>query len=323
MRDDRANSVSVVMPCYNGMAHMVRALDSAIEQTHRPLEIIVVDDGSTDGSAVCVNHYKKQHPEANVRLIRQRNSGEPAARNTGIRAARGQWVAMLDTDDWWDKTKLEKQLRASDVAGDDCVLVHTGVIHHFPCGQTHELDMGAAQLRVGRATAALLNDGSIGHPSIMVRRDALNDIGGYDPSFKQACDINLYFRLSAIGTFAFVAEYLLHYSVHDGQMSARVAEQVRSHHRAIREFFKEHPRLEAQIGREVIHEAMTRQVIDKLKSTYWRRRLPQFRALLDYADEAGFASPRIEQWRKRRNFPGWLIWVKDRLAPLRSIAPCA
>jgi glycosyltransferase involved in cell wall biosynthesis len=313
MTQPRLSTVSVVMPCYNGMPQMSRALESAIEQTHRAVEIIVVDDGSTDDSAACVNHYIHQHPEANIRLIRQTNSGEPAARNKGIHAASGDWVAMLDTDDWWDKTKLAKQLTESQAAGPDCVLVHTGVIHHFPDGQTHELNMQAPAQRVGWATSTLLNDGSIGHPSIMVRRTALMDLGGYDTTFKQACDIDLYYRLSAVGTFAFVHEYLLHYSVYEGQMSSRVADQLRSHHRAIRNFFHDHPELAHKIGRDKIRAAMTRQIVDKLKSTYWRRRLPEFRALLEYADESGFKSPQIEQWRKRRVYPDWLIRVKDRL----------
>ncbi len=307
------NTISVVMPCYNGMPTLIEALDSAAAQTHRPCEIIVVDDGSTDDSPLQVQAYQREHSDANIKLIRQPNRGEPAARNTGINAATGDWVAMLDTDDWWEPDKLELQLAAARGAGRDCVLVHTGVMHHFPDGQTHAVDMTAAGRRVNWATSTLLEDGSIGHPSIMVRRDALALIGGYDPSFKQACDIDLYFRLSAIGMFAFVPKYLLHYRTHEAQMSVRVAEQVRSHHRAIRKFFSDQPQLEHTIGRDKIHAAMMRQVTDKLKSTYWRRRFDQFRALLDYAEECGFESPQIDDWRKRRRYPVWLVKLKDHL----------
>jgi glycosyltransferase involved in cell wall biosynthesis len=307
-------TVTIVMPCYNGSAYIREALDSAVAQTHKAMEIIIVDDGSKDDSAQVVRDYAAAHPEANIELIQQPNAGEPSARNTGIRAAKGEWVAQLDTDDWWEPTKLELQLKAAAAQGADCVLVHTGVTHHFPDGRSEDKPLEGPSRRVGRCAAALLEPTSIGHPSIMVRRDALHRIDGYDASFLQACDIDLYFRLSAIGSFAFVPQHLLHYRMHAGQMSASQVKQIRFHHRAVRKFCEQHPAIAQQIGQATIEAALAEHVAVKLESLYWKRRLPEFRELLAYADEAKLRSPSLDAWRSRARWPDWAIRLKDKLA---------
>lgn len=305
------DSVTVVMPCYNGSDYIEQALDSAIAQTHRPVQIVVVDDGSKDNSAEFVRAYIAKHPDHSIELLQQPNGGEPAARNTGIRAARGAWVAQLDTDDWWEPTKLAKQIAAAKEAGPQCALVHTGVVGHFPDGRIGDMSKPPATSRIGWCTKALLDPTSIGHPSIMVRKAALDTIGGYDPAFKQACDIDLYFRLSVVGTFAYVPEYLLHYRYHAKQMSASPVQQIRFHHRAIFKFFEEHPEKQREIGEAYIRGKLAEHVALKVKSLYWRRNLPAFRDLLAYASEMKLDNAEITTWRKRSRWPNWVIRFKD------------
>ena len=305
------DSVTVVMPCYNGSDYIAIALDSAIAQTHHPVQIVVVDDGSKDHSADFVRGYIAKHPDHAIELIQQPNGGEPAARNTGIRAARGAWVAQLDTDDWWEPTKLAKQIAAAKAAGPECALVHTGVVGHFPDGRVGDTSKPTTTSRIGWCTKALLDPTSIGHPSIMVRKTALDTIGGYDPAFKQACDIDLYFRLSVVGTFAFVPEYLLHYRYHAKQMSASPVQQIRFHHRAVLQFFEAHPDLKTEIGEHYIRGKLADHVALKVKSLYWRRNLPAFRDLLAYASEMKLDNAEIATWRKRSRWPNWVIRLKD------------
>lgn len=97
--------VSVVIPTHNGQRHIAATLDSVLAQRHRPLEILVVDDGSADSTAQIVRGYARE-----VRLIKQDQRGHPAARNTGIRAAAGEFLAFLDHDDLWSPDKLELQM---------------------------------------------------------------------------------------------------------------------------------------------------------------------------------------------------------------------
>ncbi len=100
--------VSVVMPVYNAEATMARSIDSVLGQSHRHVELILVNDGSRDGSAAIMEAYAERDPR--VVAVHQANGGVAAARNRGLQAARGTHVAFLDSDDWWDADKLAIQL---------------------------------------------------------------------------------------------------------------------------------------------------------------------------------------------------------------------
>lgn len=113
MSERRAESgaglVSVIMPAWNAAAFMARSVESVLVQSRPELELIIVDDCSTDDTGALIDRYAKNDPR--VRCIRQEeNSGVAAARNAGIAEARGEWVAFLDSDDWWHPRKLEFQI---------------------------------------------------------------------------------------------------------------------------------------------------------------------------------------------------------------------
>jgi len=111
-------SISVIIPCYNRAPLLTRALQSVVQQTRPAVEIIVIDDGSTDDTRAMIS---RQFPEA--RYFYQDNRGVSAARNHGIRQATGQWLAFLDSDDTWLPDKLARQTAAVE-ARPDCQLVH-------------------------------------------------------------------------------------------------------------------------------------------------------------------------------------------------------
>src|SRR5437773_3781756 len=113
-------TVSVVIPTYNYARYLPEAIDSALAQTHAPLEVIVVDDGSTDDTPRVLAVYGDR-----IRVIRQANRGPGAARNTGIAAARGEYVGFLDADDVWLPRKLELQMARFE-ADQGLGLVHCG-----------------------------------------------------------------------------------------------------------------------------------------------------------------------------------------------------
>ena len=105
--------VSVVMPLYNGEHFLRRPVESVLTQSHREVELVVVDDGSTDRGADLVANYARD--DARVRLVRAgRNRGVAAARNHAIELARGRYVTFLDSDDWWHPDKLRRQLEVLD-----------------------------------------------------------------------------------------------------------------------------------------------------------------------------------------------------------------
>lgn len=298
------------------MPYLPEALDSLLAQTLPADQIIVIDDGSSDDSADCVRNYAQRHPGAGIELIQQKHGGESVARNAGIAAATAAWVAQLDADDWWEPEKLERQLAAAGgaVEAEPCVFVHTGQITHEADGRTTPMDLAATALRVGWCTKQLVEPIAISHSSILVRRETLERIGGYDVALPHAVDIDVYFKLSVLGTFAFVPEYLVHYRRHDRQTSWNYKiDQLRHHHRVIRRFFDQHPRLAKQVGRNFIEAALRQHVEEKLESFWWNRRLHAFRQLLEYADEQGFDGDTLRRWRRRGRLPTWIIRLHDHL----------
>src|SRR5712692_8045370 len=119
--------VSVIVPVYNGEAFLAEAVDSIQRQAYQPLETIIVDDGSTDGTAGIAARFKD-----NVRYVYQSNNGPPAARNKGLKMARGNVIGFLDADDLWSENKLELQLAyLAEDSSVEIVLGHTQYIRLF------------------------------------------------------------------------------------------------------------------------------------------------------------------------------------------------
>ncbi len=149
MNDISSVTVSVVIPCYNGAAFLRETLESAMAQTHQPLEIIVVDDGSTDDSGAIAEAFGSP-----VRVIYQANQGESIARNRAISEAKGDWIAFLDADDLWEINKLEKQLEA---AGSDFNAVHSNVYTFGSSESVSRIEEVAPDIRYSLEEAVVAN----------------------------------------------------------------------------------------------------------------------------------------------------------------------
>ena len=195
--------VSVVMPAYNVAWCVGRAVDSVLAQDFRPRELIVVNDGSTDGTGALLERYG-----AAITVINQENRGMSAARNTGIRRARGTYVAFLDADDWWLAGKLSRQVELMRgcpeigfssttvrVEDDDGRLLN---LWRCPNGNTEILATLFAQ------NAAIAG----GCSAVMARRDLLDRVGLFDESLRGFEDPDLWMRLAAVSGYACIDETL-------------------------------------------------------------------------------------------------------------------
>jgi glycosyltransferase involved in cell wall biosynthesis len=187
--------VSAIIPTYN-YAHFVgRAVSSVLAQTYADLECIVVDDGSTDDTEQVVATFG-----AAVQLVRQRNQGLSAARNTGIRAARGRYIAFLDADDAWHADKVSQQVALLD-SHPDTAVVGCGVRHVSADGETLDeraFDAQASDLRTQLRRIAVRDFwvGGSGSGALM-RRDVFDEVGLFDTSLKAAEDWDMWLRLAA------------------------------------------------------------------------------------------------------------------------------
>ena len=208
-------SVSVIIPTYNRRDMVLRALDSVLQQTRRANEVIVIDDGSDDGTAAAIG---TRFP--NVILVSQSNRGVSAARNAGIRLASSTWVALLDSDDSWHKQKLEKQLQLA-ARLPEAQLVHCDenwIRHGKPLNQkAYHKKSG------GDIFAPSLERCLISPSAALVKRELLLDIGLFDEALPACEDYDLWLRICANHEVAFVADKLVtKYGGHPDQLSKSI-----------------------------------------------------------------------------------------------------
>jgi glycosyltransferase involved in cell wall biosynthesis len=160
--------ISCIVPVFNGERYLGEALDSILAQTYRPLEVIVVDDGSTDGTAALAETYRDR-----VRYAYQPEAGPPATRNQGVRLARGEYVAFLDADDLWHPEKLARQVALLQARPElACCLTH---VQPFWIA---ELAEEAARLRDHPRNRAVPGYAA---SSLLARRGVFETVGYFDP----------------------------------------------------------------------------------------------------------------------------------------------
>jgi glycosyltransferase involved in cell wall biosynthesis len=221
--------VSVVIPTYNHARYVGDAVESALAQTNCRVEVIVVNDGSTDDTREVLAPYGDR-----IRAVHQKNGGLSAARNTGIRVATGEWVSFLDSDDFWHPQKTERQLAAVANSPD------VGVI-----GSNNGADM-PEELPIDAPICELtLRDFLCRTPitasSTMVRRKCLEQVGGFDPELRSAEDRDMWLRLAARFRVQQVDLKCWHYRVHPEQMSKNPDRMYQNYRRMLDKFFAEHP----------------------------------------------------------------------------------
>jgi glycosyltransferase involved in cell wall biosynthesis len=244
---DRA--VTVVVPAHDAEATLDETLCSVRAQTHRALEILVVDDGSRDGTPAIALAHAAADPR--VRLIQQNNAGVAAARNRGIREARAALVAPVDADDLWAPAKIERQVAALRRCGPRVALVYTwsALIDQG----SRVIGFGDAPTEEGDVLARMCLGNLIGNGSAaLMRRDAVLEAGGYDETLRarqaQGCeDFLLYCRIAARHHAAVVPDFLTGYRQGSETMSRNVVEMMRSWRLVSEELRRRHPELRAYI----------------------------------------------------------------------------
>lgn len=220
MATDDSPLVSVVVPTYDRPAAIGRAVESVFAQTYRPLEVLIVDDHSPTPVADLIEF--PEDDAVTVRCLRHgTNRGGNAARNTGIGAATGEFVAFLDDDDEWRPPKIERQLAAITEAREDVGVVYTGVRNVGPDGETIATSCPTV---AGDVTTRLLFGNFIGtFSAVLVRRSVIERVGDLDERLPSWQDWEYYVRLSEACAFASVPEPLVvRHNAPTGQISRSI-----------------------------------------------------------------------------------------------------
>jgi glycosyltransferase involved in cell wall biosynthesis len=217
--------VSVIIPAYNAAAFIVDTVNSALGQTFTDREVIVVDDGSTDGTVAALERFGDR-----IRVHRQANTGVATARNTGVGLATGTWVAFLDADDLWLPDKLERQLASSSAPMTFTDRFNIGARGDLPDVQSRVTPMAGGDLFV-----ALMREGNfITNTSVMLRRALFETMGGFYTGLNGTEDWDLWIRVAERHEIGFVDAPLVRYRFHAGGLSRNFLKMGRERAQVIR-----------------------------------------------------------------------------------------
>jgi glycosyltransferase involved in cell wall biosynthesis len=312
--------ISVIMPCYNAAAFIEEAVNCVMHQTYADVELIVVDDGSTDGSVDILQQLATQY-SPRLSLLYQGQMGPYPARNLGLQCATGGRVAFLDADDYWSPDALEKLAAALDANHADiayCGWQNVGVgapgTKPYVPPDYNQMDTAAEFLR------------SCPWPihAALVRRDAIDAVQGFSERRFSAMDYDLWLRLHAhTQKLVRVPVVMAFYRWHDkGQISKDRSRQVLDALQVRHDFVAHHPECVAHLSQSKVRELSEGFLLREAYRAYWQRNLLDAqklfrRALMQGLWKAGDLKYLIPALLPRALFQ-WLVGTADRLKEKRA-----
>jgi glycosyltransferase involved in cell wall biosynthesis len=246
--------VAVIIPMFNASSTVASTLSSVGRQSYKDIDIIVVDDGSTDDSAAVVVDYATRDPR--VRLIRQPNLGVAAARNTGAASTSAEYLAFVDADDLWAPSKIELQMDALRDTNDNhgAVYCWSAVIDAFG----NVLDTRHQPTHDGRVLQGLCRTNFVGNgSSLLIKRAAFEAVGGYDPSLRSRHaqggeDLLICLRIAESYEFKLVRRHLVGYRLTDDNMSSDAQQMLRSFEIISAEYKTRYPAYATELQAQLI-----------------------------------------------------------------------
>lgn len=235
--------ISVIIPTYNCDKYIRETINSVLCQTYKDFEVIVVDDGSTDGTRDII---ERSFP--NVRYHYTLNQGVSRARNYGIRKAQGEFVAFLDADDFWLPEKLEKQIKVLE-ADPDLMMVFTDILYFNENGTDTNQYSNRERLMKGDVVTNIFLKSGVGTSSVMVRKSVFEKIGVFEEGLRAAEDDNLWLRIALNFKINLIDEVLVHYRITEVSLSRTtsiIISGVRGHLELLE---SKYPELRNHLGR--------------------------------------------------------------------------
>lgn len=270
-KSTRGELISVIMPCFNAQTFVEQAVRSALDQDYGDVELIVVNDGSTDASAEILARLAAEYP-SRMTVVHQQNQGHVPAKNTGLKHAQGAYVAFLDADDYWSRdcmSKLHGGLHAAQADLAYCGWQNIG--EEAPGGEPYLPPMYEAEDTV----ALFLKDCPWPIHAVLLRRYLLERVGGFSERMFTSMDYDLWLRLLAVTrNIVRVPEILAFYRWHaHGQVSSVKWRQVLEAWQVRRDFVRDYPDLVADIAPDALRELLNGPLLRAGYASYWKRDL--------------------------------------------------
>jgi len=214
-----SKNISVVIPMYDAEKFILSTLESVAAQTVSPLEVIVVDDGSRDGTCSAVEFFERNNSHINLRILREEHKGPGNARNVGIYAAKGTWIAFLDSDDLWYPNKL-REIELAHEARPEANLFCHNEMHRRIHGVESILDYSKSFQPEVPFSKQLYFNNCLSTSAVVCRRDLILFYGGFDVSLPNAQDYELWLKMSPSLNIFFVKKVLGIYVDRVGNISS-------------------------------------------------------------------------------------------------------
>lgn len=282
--------IDVIVPVYNGLPYVLKTLESIVAQTLPADKIIVVNDGSTDNTKIEIENFINNHPGHNVHLIDKPNGGHSSATNEGIRNSQAEYIALVDADDLWEPSKLEKQIQVFETSkienlgvvfcNYDNINKQDEVIVNYP---SFKMDLNAK----GKLFHQLISRGNLiagSNSAVLLKKECFEKAGFFDEKLRCGEDWDMWIRISQYFSFDYVPETLVHLRRHENNLSNIPMIHLRSNLYILRKWIRE---LHALNGYTMIAEHLSLGTVSNLwhlftKSIYKQERIYVKELTLDF-----------------------------------------
>jgi len=250
--------ITAIIPTFNSERYICDTVESVLAQTWPVHEVIVVDDGSTDATEQLLARYAGR-----IRYIRQTNAGPPRARNTGLAYATGDWIALLDSDDLWVRTKIEQQIKYLE-SHPACALVYTDMKTFDDSGIIEESVKVSRNLTLpsGHIFPQMFAETLFQTSAVLIRRSCLDGVGGFDETLRMGDDYELFLRIARHFELGYVDAPLVLYRQHPTQGTRTWGKQLQHgvpwEFLVLRKIVDRYPEIFEELGRHKVQQRLSK-----------------------------------------------------------------
>ncbi len=280
--------VSIIMPCYNDAEYVQDAINSVLSQTYNNYELIVINDGSSDNSINILSKYKNQ-----IILINQKNQGASRARNSGLKRAKGEYIAFLDADDYWEKDFLN--LMVAKAEKDNVKLVYCGWQH---VGNYKNKEPFIPPDYEGMPNKVELMIQSTRWPihGVIIHKQVLAYTGLFNENLTSCMDFYLWIRAATAFKIARVNKVLAYYRHHSGiQITNSTSKIITNHWYVQKDFLKHNPKIISILGKKKIRDITIGEMLHRGYVAYWNRDLVTARIIFKKVMFQGYGT--LKDWK--------------------------
>ena len=260
--------VSILMPVYNGSQYLSEAIKSALAQTYKNIELLIVNDGSTDNSADIIRPFLK---DSRVIYIEQKNAGVASARNTAIKKARGKYIGFLDQDDLWLPNKLSTQIKFLET-NKEIAFVHSrqgyiqtdgAPIHTYSKDWVSDLH--------GKCFTELFKRNRIAVLTVLLRKSVIDDIGFFNETVSRADDYELWLRICSKYSIGFQDKNLALYRCHDKNASHDYIKMEQAELNALETLYNKNKEAFIFIDKNILNNRFSKLHTEVANGFFWQK----------------------------------------------------